>query len=226
MSVDKPTFDTVSVTITAAAATIAAAGTDATPVLKLPQSKRGLDAAGGGAVVAAALSPSLGVSVSGSSPSPRTNIAARSPASARAYVAHITTSKADKGTTPEPEPELKRLSSGGGGLVSRLAAAIEQRDPSPVVKLDGAGSFGRSSSFGLNSGGGGGVPKIEVKIARCPLQMDGRAPFGTGAFPAVTTLPHLSQSCDAIILTSFAVRFLRACRSDGPACVFRRRAWL
>ena len=142
VSVSKPTTsDTGSVS--ADGATIAATGTDATPVLTLPQSK------GGGGTVAAAPSPSVGVSVSGSSPSPATKIAARSPA-ASAYVARITTPKADKGATPEPEPELKRLSA-GGGLVSRLTAAIEHRGPSPVVRRDGAGSFD-----------GGGVPTVEV----------------------------------------------------------------
>lgn len=92
-----------------------------------------------------------------------TKIAARSPA-ANAYVARITTPKADKGTTPE-EPELKRLSS--SGLVGRLKAGIEHRGPSPAVRRDGAGGFGFSSS-GPDSGDAVGVPKVEVKTVRSP----------------------------------------------------------
>ncbi|CAM9512712.1 unnamed protein product, partial [Ectocarpus sp. 8 AP-2014] len=97
--------------------------------MTLPQSKQAFDATGAGAVAAMPAPPNAGGS-------PYT-LAARSPA-ASAYVASISTPKADAGTTPEPR--MKRFSS--SGVVSRLAAAIEHKGPSPVVGREGAGGFG------------------------------------------------------------------------------------
>lgn len=140
-----------------AATNIAIAG--ATPIVTLPQSKQGRgDAAGGeGALVAAKPSPSLGRTMSGSSPGSASKLSGKSLA-ASAYVASITP-KADRGTMPETRP---KRSSSSGGMVSRLTAAYETKGPSPVVRRDGAGSFGGGSSSGLAVEAVGDVPKVEV----------------------------------------------------------------